>query len=340
MQPPPVSSNSRGANSDTTSTPERVRWLIDHCRRLADHRRRLESLLAELAQDETLLQNELDAALGTSPTPVGASSPMGSPHSPDIAAQDHDVAIWLLGGFRLVIRGTPVIGDGTRSTPVLRFIVACGRSGVHKERLADQFWPGAEPRAARRNLHQAIYTTRRFLQRFQVEDLLTFASDRYALGAGSSVWRDVDELEHWVAVGRQARRDSDTSTATDAFRRADLAYGGDYLADHPFDDWAIGTRERYRALHREAVAAIMAHATDQDDHVSVIQAASRLLTFDPCDEDACRHLMQAHYALGQTQLSTMALDQLTEHLRGDLDRDPTAETLELHRRLIDDSAKS
>ena len=173
------------------------------------------------------------------------------------------------------------------------------------------------------------------LARYGAESELIFANDHYRLGASLRPWRDVDELTRWISTVRTARRAGDHSTAMAACQQADFVYGGEFLADYPYDQWATGQREHYRVLHREAAAALLSYHAAVDDHCSILQLATRLLALDPCDEDACRHLMRAHFALGQAHLAAMAFVGLTDQLQQLYELEPSQQTVDLARSLND-----
>ena len=105
------------------------------------------------------------------------------------------LAIHLLGPFRILHDGQEIeIGSRDRASEILQYL-ACGPvNGVHKDELADRFWPDAGERAGKRSLHQAIYTLRRTLATHGAADELRFEGDRYSFG-GPDRWRDVDRLD-------------------------------------------------------------------------------------------------------------------------------------------------
>ncbi len=320
------------------SAAEQATRLAERCRRLAIDRERLVQVLNDLESDEHTTRDELLALLGTTAEPPHATSPADviidtNPPPRSDRAETSRLSLWLLGSFRLAIDGQLVIGgDDDRSTPVLRFLACTDSAGVHKEQLADRFWPEATTRVARRNLHQAIYTIRRTLSRHGAETELVFANDHYRLGS-SSVWRDTDELARCVETGRRRRSDGQDDLAQAAFEQADRLYVGELLADHPYDEWAYTIREQNRILHREAAAGMLDHHITASDNLSIIRLANRLLQLDPGDEDACRRLMSAHLALGQSHLAAMAFATQAEHLRDNHGLEPSPETIELARPL-------
>ncbi len=329
--------------------------LASRCQRLATDRGRLQRVIDDLQDDEETMRSEIASMLGLSlhygpgpsssatipePTTTEPTTPEPTiPEPPPVMAVDRPVkpglSIWLLGSFRLAFQGDLLVGaNAGRSSAVLRYLAALPAGGVHKEQLADRFWPDADPRTGRRNVHQAVYTIRRVLARGGAEDELVFANDHYALGHADR-WRDVDELSNWLDAGRRARSMNDPATALAAHRRAYVIYDGEFLAEHPYDEWAEGARQHYRALQREAAATLLDHHRRSGDPCGRLEVANRLLSLDATDEDACRHLMAAHAELGQPHLAEMAFKRLGDVLQSDLGTMPTDETVTLAQALTE-----
>lgn len=307
--------------------------LTERCLRLARDRQQLSLVQENLGEDESARRQQLLELLGrstASAAEVGPRSEQRHHSDSNPGPGEPNLSIWLLGQFKIAARGRLIVGtENGLSSCVLRFLAAAAPGAIHKEVLASQFWPDSGSSAARRNLHQAIYTIRRMLSRFGAEPDLVFVNDHYRLGVPGLIWRDVDELTHWVDVGRVRRREGNEDAAFGAFQRADLVYTGPFLDDHPYDDWVQAPREHYRSCHREAAAALLGHHAAADDPCAVLQVASRLLSLDPSDEDACRHLMRAHAHLGQSHLAMMAFTTQAAHLRDVLGVEPCPESLAL-----------
>lgn len=322
LEPTPQSGRVHSGDG-ALSVAEHTRLLDEQYHRIVRQREHLEAMLRELEEDESAIKHEL-SRLSSGDRDIGSQRIDGSTCPP---CEVDGLSIWMFGGFKVEVRGAILIGDGTdRPSPVFRYLAAAGPTGVHKERLATQFWPDADPKTARRNLHQAIYNIRRQFGEYGAEGELMLNGDRYVLGVEGVVWRDIDEMEHLVDAARVARHDGNETASIDLYRRADAVYGGEFLSDYPYDEWAFADRERFRTLHREAAAAVLAHGREAGDQCTVLQLASRLLMLDPCDEDACRHLMRAHLALDQPHLAVMAFAALTEQLRRVHGVDPLPET--------------
>jgi two-component SAPR family response regulator len=125
--------------------------------------------------------------------PSGERAPVYGPQSGDGA----DLVAFCLGPFRLYQRGEAVADwNGSKSLSVLRYLLLHRRSRIPKEVLMDTIWPGSDADAARRNLHQAVYSLRRALRRGHGGPRhVCFADDCYFLDPGLSLWLDYEEFE-------------------------------------------------------------------------------------------------------------------------------------------------
>ena len=304
---------------------QRVHGLVERIQSLDAERRRLDRRQREIEADERQLMVEL-ARLTASSSPDDPAEPHVTQRPDPVSPAEHELRISLLGPFG--VRGgagSPEVEVcGELPSAVLRYLAAMGCSGVHKERLADEFWPDVGPRAARRSLHQAVYTIRRALAAAGADDQLRYANDRYVLG-GPGCCRDIDELEEWSERFRAARRDDRVAEAIEAARRVETLYRGDLLADHPYDEWATGLRQRYRALHDDAVAFLLGQLDRSGDHQAVAEVAERALAIDPAHEEAGRFLVRARLILGQRRQALLAMESLRRAL-AEIGLAPSAET--------------
>ncbi len=311
----------------TESSASRCRDLLRQAARLVDDQERLIEVMAGLALDEEQTRSEIRSlavtAVAESPAPADGSDAGAEPY----------LRIWLLGSCRFGYEGERLDGgNGDQAAAVLRYLAAQPPCGVHKDQLAAMFWPESDERSARRSLHQVVYNIRRRMQTIGAEGQLEFSNDRYRLGAVDRR-RDVDELDQAMAAARIARDEGDTERLVAACEQVNALYEGDFLADHPYDEWAESPRRHYRMLFREAIGVLIRHWTDNDRLCRTVELAERLLGFDPADEDAARHLMEAQARLGHPQLASAALADLTASL-GELGLSPSAETTALARRIL------
>src|SRR5262245_48361633 len=74
--------------------------------------------------------------------------------------------IWLLGGFRVEVDGTPVAASvwrRSRARQLVALVALSPAHRLHREQVMDALWPALPPSAAAANLRKALYYARRAL---------------------------------------------------------------------------------------------------------------------------------------------------------------------------------
>jgi DNA-binding SARP family transcriptional activator len=247
-----------------------------------------------------------------------------------------DVAVYLLGPFHLVLRGQRVdASNGGKGLRVLKYLFAHRDYPVPKDVLIDLFWPDSDLDTVGRNLHQAIYTIRKGLRQGTAEAHdIVFENGAYLVNPDLSVWCDRDSFESSAAAGRLAEIDGRTSDAIEAFSGAARLYRGEYLADSPYEEWALGDRERLRLLYVDVANRLGDLLLTSGDVDGAVHVSRKLLRLEPCDESTHRRLIRCYSLTGQRNL---AIDQYNayvscaERLYG---LGPSPETTALYKAVI------
>jgi DNA-binding SARP family transcriptional activator len=114
---------------------------------------------------------------------------------------------------------------------------------------------------------------------------------------GQQVWIDADDFERCVEEGMTALASGDRARAADRLRRAMSLYGGEFLADEPYAEWALAERDR---LHAVACRVLRTLADlNADDPIAAIGHLERLAEIEPLDEDVERDLLATWLHLGR-----------------------------------------
>ena len=205
---------------------------------------------------------------------------------------------------------------------------------VLREVLSDIVWPQATPRAAGRNLNQALSRLRRVLEPY----LPRYASSRYVvtegdayrllLPPGSAV--DDRDFEALLRQGRQLERRGDTEGALACFDEAIALYGSDYLAQDLHEDWCYRRRDYLRQQVLATLETVVTLRLQKNELDGAKKAAERMLDVDHLYEEGYFHLMRVYEALA---LPAMALDtfrRCQEVMRSELDADPSPHIVELY----------
>ncbi|MEV4823388.1 BTAD domain-containing putative transcriptional regulator [Micromonospora sp. NPDC049274] len=210
------------------------------------------------------------------------------------------VVIHTLGDFR-VFRAGAVVPYGEwqskKARDLLKILVAHRGRAVPRARLMELLWPDESPSRTANRLSVLLSTLRRVL-----------GTGRRTSGRGAvladrgSVAIDLDvidvDVETFLTAAEEAQvalRGGHPDTAR-ALVRADELYGGDFLADDPYEDWAQPLREEAQVAHTSVLRALAQHASDTDQKLVYLM---RLVHRDPYDEDAHLELVQVLRAAGR-----------------------------------------
>jgi DNA-binding SARP family transcriptional activator/TolB-like protein len=237
-------------------------------------------------------------------------------------ATDHAVVarIHLIGSLRATdYLGRNILPKGRKTRALYAYLAATDEDAVRRSRLAGLLWDRASEEQARTSLRQAV--------REIVETLGPAAGllnvDRDTLGFSQSrCW--VDRRVLTAAGGDEADEEV-----------VDSLLGGRLLDDlgevsAEFDGWLAGERARHDTLVRRLLEARVRRVTAQGAEPALrIQAAQRLLAFDPADERACRVLMAALVDSGERAAALREFELCKQALKRNLDLLPSRELLAL-----------
>jgi DNA-binding SARP family transcriptional activator len=238
------------------------------------------------------------------------------------------------GTFRVSVDGTPVdTGSSRRTRNMLAYLLAYRRSAVPRDVLMDVFWPAAVPDAARNCLHVALTGVRQALRAASPLTVVERRFDTYRINDALSVWTDVEQFELACAAGRRADAAGDPATAIRCYETACQLYEGDFLADEPYADWAVATRDALRLEAVETQSRLVERYIDRGAYGPAALLGRRILAIDPCNEPVHRRLMACYAAAGLRHLALAQYQRLAVALWDAFQVRPSAETVELYDRL-------
>jgi DNA-binding SARP family transcriptional activator len=248
---------------------------------------------------------------------------------------EHPVlAAYFLGTFRVSIDGVPVdTSSRRRARQVLAYLLAHRRAPVPRDVLIDVFWPAAGLAAGRNNLHVALSSVRKALRAAHPAATVERRFDTYRVGDSVTIWTDVDQMSEIRAGRLRAERRGDQDEALRLQEAACQLYGGDFLADEPYLDWAMPIREALRLEAIEIQSDLVDRYLERGAHGPAAVLARRLVALDPCNETVHRQLMTCYVAGGHRHLALSQYHRLAELLWTGLRIRPSAGTTALFERL-------
>jgi DNA-binding SARP family transcriptional activator len=241
------------------------------------------------------------------------------------------LAVHLLGPLRVTIDGTPVRWwPSRRGRSLLKYLLAHRRPWPHREALMETFWPHSPPAAARNSLNVALHGLRRALRAASDVPVVVLEDGAYRLHAGLRLWVDVDEFEDHLRAARRLEAAGAEDEATAEYELAVALYQGDFLADDPYEEWPVLTRERLRLAYLDALDRLSQRFLDQGHLAACAALCQRIIERDACREDAHRRLMRCYGRQRRSHLALRQYQACAAALRAELDVDPDPATIRLH----------
>jgi DNA-binding SARP family transcriptional activator len=245
------------------------------------------------------------------------------------------LAAHCLGPFR-VYQNDQLITDwtGLKGQCILKYLVIHRGRPTAKDILMDVFWRDADPEAARRNLHQAIYSLRQTLRQGQPDfQHIQFENDCYSLNPEMSIWLDFQEFEKHVQAGRRLEAAGRLAQSMAEYGIAEGLYQGDFLEEDLYQDWPRLQREHIRNTHLDIADRLSEYYLRQGEYTAATALCQKVLAQENCHEAAHRRLMRCYLAQGQRHLAVRQYQTCVEALKEELDLTPAEETVALYRRI-------
>lgn len=274
------------------------------------------------AQKKDMTPRKPDVALDMSETSLGMQ-------------REHTLVVYCLGAFR-VYQEDRLISDwnGLKGLSIFKYMIAQRGRPVARDKLMEVVWPDAEPEAMRRNLHQAIYSLRRVLQRDSPDiQYILFENNHYVLNHEITIWADFMEFEQHIQTGRWYDAAGQIPEAISAYSVAESLYQGDFLAEDRYEEWPLSLRRQLRHLYLEIADQLSFYHAGRGEYTAALALCQKILEYDNCYEEAHRRLMQCYLAQGQRYLALRQYQVCVHVLAEELDLAPSTETESLYQKI-------
>ena len=271
-----------------------------------------------------------------SPSPEPVEMSAGALPDKQSAEALSSMVVYCLGLFRVYQNDQLITDwDSLKARSVFKYLLTHRGTPIGKEILMDIFWPEADPKAARRNLHQAIYSLRQTLRGEQQDfQHIRFEDDCYSLNPEMSIWIDSEEFEKHIQAGRRLEAAGRREEAITEYGVAEGLYRGDFLEEDLYEEWPLGQRDHARNTYLEILGRLSEYYVGRSEYTAAIALCQKVLARDNCDEEAHRRLIHCYLALGQPHLAVRQYQACVEALKQELDLTPSEETVALYRRII------
>ncbi len=237
----------------------------------------------------------------------------------------------VLGRFELRRDDEPIADRDwktQKNKQLLKILLTEAGRAVSKDRLVEWLWPDLLPEAAARNLRVAVSQLRRLLE----PDLAKPAASRvvvttdggYAWRSTPDLWWDVERFETACAA-LEAAQNAPAERLAQA-ERARAFYGGPYLPEDRYEDWATARREQLQEAYYALLTRMAEWNAQAGRYRRAIALCRELLSDDPCRESVWRQRMLYHYLVGECAEALRAYEACASALRAHLDVGVSRET--------------
>jgi len=242
-----------------------------------------------------------------------------------------DVTAHLFGELRVAFQDRPVeMWSSGRGRAVFEYLIVNHHSKVRRDRLMSMFWPEVSADAARNSLNVAIHGLRQSLRAAVGDTAVVIHQDQaYFIDPALDIWVDVEVFEEQLKAAHQHLASAELVGAEEAFEAATWLYQGEFLADDPYEEWAMVTREHLRLCYLDALDRLSALRLNSGDYPGCVAVCLKLLACDSCREDAHCRLMRCYSRQGQVQLALRQYHSCAAALRTELDVAPASATTKL-----------
>jgi len=263
---------------------------------------------------------------------VPTSRQLRQAFSPTLVALLADVppklTIHVLGRTEVLIDGK-LINNSDWQTLVARDLFFCllaHPNGLTKEAVGMLFWPDASPTELKTRFKNAIYRLRGALN----QDVILFENEIYRFNQAVDYEYDLEVFLQKVSEGK---RTIDPVARIAAYQTAANLYRGSYLPEVA-ETWVWAERERIQQIFVEMMLTLAQLQFEAEDYQAALEACQRLLTDDPCLEDAHRLSMRIHAATGNQVAVARQFAQCQRALQEEIDAPPSLQTEELYALLM------
>ncbi len=271
-------------------------------------------------------------------------SPQAIQSAVEQATQAPELNIQTFGQFRLWRDGQAIeVWERPQAESVVKMLLvrrARGGRAVAADELITRLWPESDVAGGRKKLLPLISVARRTIEP-EIEprdsNFILRSSNGYFFDLSGRVTWDLIEFRERARQGKTLAQAGQWAEAVTELEKGRALYKGDFLAEDPYEEWAIDLRREISVEYRDLLITLADARAMLGQYASAIDACQVALTKDPLLESVYRRLMRFHTCNGEKgQALKVYRDclKLFEELFGE---SPTPATRHLHQAIVNDN---
>jgi DNA-binding SARP family transcriptional activator len=199
--------------------------------------------------------------------------------------------------------------------------------------LLDLLWPELPFKSGLNALRVTLHALRRALAptdgSASTDEVIANVGHAYFLNPTLSVWVDADAFATHFDAGLRFERQSRSDDAAREYAAAEALYKDEFLIEDLYEDWTVLRREELRDQYLLVLTKLAQYCLITRDAEGCIVRCHKLLSKEPCNEDAYQRMMRAYMQLGQHGRAAHWYEVCERTLRKELDVTPSVETRRL-----------
>jgi DNA-binding SARP family transcriptional activator len=242
---------------------------------------------------------------------------------------DLPVMVCLLGDFRLLVGGTPVLmRAGGKGEALLTYLGLQWAGRVPRERLVQSLWPNSDEPLGLRSLNTLVYNLHKQLgPALDGAAPVMHEEGCYCLNLEVGIGVDVACFDGLIERADRNMRSGDHASALHSYRRAAELYRDDLALSS--DPQMVVERERLRARYLTLLAQVADQYYRAGEYASSLEFLWRLLARDSCREDAHRLVMRCYVKRGERAAALHHYQLCADLLQVEFDVSPEPATVAL-----------
>lgn len=248
--------------------------------------------------------------------------------------------IHLLGNFLLAMDDTPITTiNSSRLQSLLAYLLLHRGAPQGRSHVAFLLWPDAPEERAHASLRKLLHQLRQALP--DIDQFLHIDRQSLYWSPPTDVaWTlDIQDMEHALALAKQAEQDQHMTTAREALENAVALYHGDLLPAC-YDEWILPERDHLRSLFLLAAEQLIGLLEKERAYAAAISVAQQLLRHDSLHEATYRQLMRLHALLGDRAAALRVYHTCVTVLERELGVGPGETTQEVYESLLQANSSS
>ena len=243
------------------------------------------------------------------------------------------ILICVLGNFRVLKAGRPLmLRNASKMQSLLANLAVAPKHLLAREAILEAVWPDTELNLATKSLYSLTYQLHKLLgDQLAGAAPVIQADGFYRLNTEAGVGLDTIWFESLALIGEQQARAGDRSSAVQTYLCAVELYQGDLIVSASAH--ALIAREFLRSRYLTLLAHLADESFADRNYLDSLSYATRLLSVDPCREDAHRMIMHCHLQHGERAQALHQYQLCKQILATEYDAIPEAATTDLFNRI-------